>query len=253
MEVNILTWNHMHIRHFSFSWKYFKRRWLLGNWLKTAWWKHRAVSANSRSEDSVLICEQRVKKESKTFKTQFVFILQLMNPWQAAFQGWLERAPYHRLHRTPGRYLSETAVIAFIMRDSDCGSAEEEKINISYINSQRAEVIHWKQWSDSDGKLSTKMIHVNNSNQSVWWNNQFKNGKGMPFPKADTMIELYLYTKNTWPKEVLPLGYHFPFLLSTEGSECFHTHNAYPPPRTQAQGSKGSAVSFVAEGISDIA
>lgn len=48
------------------------------------------------------------------------------------------------------------------MRESACGLAEEEKINISHINSQRAVVTQWRQRSDPDGKVSTVMIQVNN-------------------------------------------------------------------------------------------
>lgn len=167
-----------------------------------------------------------------------------MNPWQAAFQGWLERALYKRLHGTPGRYLSETAVIVFIMRDSDRGLAEEEKINI-YINSQRAEVIHWKQQSDSDVSYRQwwfkRTIQINLSRETI----SLKTGSkvSMPFPKADTMIELYLHTKNTWPRRSFPLSIIFPFFRALKAlnasSVLASTHNAYPPPRTQAQGSRG--------------
>lgn len=164
-----------------------------------------------------------------------------MNPWQAAFQGWLERALYKRLHRTPGRYLSETAVIEFIMRDNNCTLAEEEKINISYINSQRAgnnEVIlmvsyrrWWFMWT----------IQINLSGETI----SLKTGSkvSMPFPKADTMIELYLYTKNTWPRKSFPFSIIFPFFQALKALNASYvlasTHNAYPPPRTQAQGSWG--------------
>lgn len=180
-----------------------------------------------------------------------------MNPWQAAFQGWLERALYKWSHRSPGRYLSETAVIEFVM-DSDCGLAEEEKINVSYINSQKAEVIHWKQWSDSDGKLSTMMIHVNNSNQSVSWNDQSKNGKQgeHAIPKGwhhDWIIPAH---QEHLTKEVLPLAHHFPSLPSTKGSKrflCtgFHTQ-CLSPTQNASPRKPGSAVSFIAEGISDV-
>lgn len=164
-----------------------------------------------------------------------------MNPWQAAFQGWLERALYKRLYRTPRRYLSETAVIEFIMRDSNCTLAEEEKINISYINSQRAgniEVIlmvSYRQW------WFMWTIQINLSGEMI----SLKTGSkvSMPFSKAGTMRELYLETKNTWPRKSFPLSIIFPFFWALKALNAFYvlasTHNAYPLPRMQAQGGWG--------------
>lgn len=173
-----------------FSWKYFKRRWLLGNWLKTAWWKHWAVPANSRSEDSVLICEQWVKKGSKTFKKQSLFLyckwwILDKQPSKADLKGLYINGYTVPLVDTFQKLQSLSS-----LWDSNCTLAEEEKINISYINSQKAgnnEVIlmvshrqWWFMWT----------IQINLSGEMI----SLKTGSkvSMPFPKADTMMELYL-------------------------------------------------------------
>lgn len=231
-----------------------KRRWLLGNWLKTVWWKHWAVSANSRSEDSVLICEQWVKKESKTFKTQSLFFY---------CKWWiLDKQPSKA--DLKGLYINGYSVplVDTFQKLQSLSSLWETELHVGW--GRKDQHIYkftkgWKQWSNSDGKLSTVMIHVNNSNQSVWWNDQFKNGK-----QGEHAILKGWHHEGIIPgnqehltKEVLSLVHHFPFLLSTEGSErflCIGFHTQCLSPSQNASPRRlGSAVSFVAEGISDVA